>query len=188
MARGTASQIALGPGYLYIAELGTTEPSDLVTAWAAVSAAWKGPWYTKDGSEFKYSLKTDTVEVAEELDPISTPTTGRTATISFEFAELTANNLMRAMNAPTSAVVAGSGIVSIEPPDLGTEVRRMVGFEAEDHTERWIFRQVLQTGDTTITRQKGANNATIAMEYTLEKPATGSKLFKAILATARTGT
>ena len=95
---------------------------------------------------------------------------------------------MRAMNAPTSGVINAGSYVYLEPPDLGTEVRRMMGFESEDHTERWIFRQVFQTGDTTITRAKGSSNATIAMEYTLEKPATGSKLFKAMLATARTGT
>jgi hypothetical protein len=84
--------------------------------------------------------------------------------------------------------VAGSGIVSIEPPDFGTEVRRMVGWESEDHTERWIFRQCFQTGDTTITRAKGAAKATIAMQYTLEKPTTGARLYRVIMATARTGT
>jgi len=181
MARGTPSALGLGPGYLYMAELGTTEPSDLVTAWAAVSAAWKALGYTKTGSEFKYGLKVDPVDVAEELDPISNQATGRTSSVSFAMAEITATNMMRASNAPTSSITAGSGIVSFEPPDLGTEVRRMIGFESEDHTERWIYRQCFQTGEATITREKGANNATISVEFTLEKPATGAKLYKAIM-------
>jgi len=57
----------------------------------------------------------------------------------------------------------------------------MLGFESEDHSERWIFRQCFQTGDASIQRQKGANNATISVEFTLEKPASGSKLFKTIM-------
>lgn len=181
MARGTPASLALGPGYLYIAELGTTEPTDLATAWTAVSAAWKALGYSDDGSEFKYALSTDAVNVAEELDPVSVQTTGRTSTVTFALSEITATNLMRAMNADTTAITAGVGYVTIEPPDLGSEKRRMLGFESEDHQERWVFRQVFQTGDTTIKRSKGAANATMAMEFTLEKPATGSKLFKAIM-------
>lgn len=181
MARGTPAALALGPGYMYINNLGGTEPVDLVTAWTALAVPWTSLGYTDQGNTFKYSLATAPVQVAEELDPISTQTTGRTSSVSWAMAELTATNLSRAMNAPSSSITPGSGIVSFEPPDLGTEVRRMLGFESEDHTERWIFRQCFQTGDAQIQRQKGANNATISVEFTLEKPATGSKLFKAIM-------
>lgn len=183
MARGTPAALSLGPGYLYIAEIGTTEPTDIATPWAAVSSAWKTVGYTDSGSEFKYSLNTDQVQVAEELDPISNPVTGRTSTLTFAMAEVTATNLMRAFNAPSSQVVLSGALSTIEPPDLGTEVRRMIGFDSEDLTERWLFRQCFQTGDTTITRQKGANNATIAVEFTLEKPASGNRLFKVFMTT-----
>lgn len=181
MARGTPAALALGPGYLYIADLGTTEPTDLVTAWTTVSANWKALGYTDQGSTFKYAIQTNPVDVAEELDPISNQTTGRTADLAFALAEVTATNLMRATNAPSSSLTAGSGIMNYEPPDLGTEVRRMLGFESEDHTERWIFRQCFQTGDMSLQRQKGAANATISVDYMLEKPATGAKLYKVIM-------
>ncbi len=181
MARGTPGALALGPGTLYIAELGTTEPTDLATAWTTVDSDWKQIGYTDEGSEFTYSLSTDPVEVAEELDPIQIETTGRSSAVSFAMAEITATNLMRAMNAPTSSITPGTGIVTYEPPDLGSEVRRMLGFESEDHEERWVFRQCFQTGDATITRAKGAAKATISVEFTLEKPATGSKLYKVIM-------
>lgn len=183
MPRGTPANLALGPGYLYINDIGGTEPTDLTTPWTSLAVPWKALGYTDTGSTFKYTLATDTVTVAEELDPVSVQTTGRTSSVGFALAEITATNLMRALNAPTSAITAGAGIVSFEPPDLGTEVRRMLGFESEDHSERWIFRQCFQTGDATIQRQKGANNATISVEFTLEKPASGSKLFKAIMST-----
>jgi hypothetical protein len=58
----------------------------------------------------------------------------------------------------------------------------MLGFESEDHTERWVYRQGINTGQMKIARQKGQNNAVIDAEFMLEKPATGSKLFKAIFA------
>lgn len=181
MARGTPTALSLGPGYLYIGGLGSTEPTDLVTAWTALTVPWTALGYTDQGSTFKYALATAVVNVAEELDPISTQTTGRTATVTFALAELTATNLMRASNASTATLSTSGGVTAFEPPDLGTEIRRMLGFESEDHTERWIFRQCFQTGDLTIQRQKGANNATITVEYTLEKPATGSKLYKALM-------
>jgi len=62
-------------------------------------------------------------------------------------------------------------------------VRTMLGYESEDHTERWVWRQCLQTGQMKIVRAKGAANATIATVFSLEKPATGSRLFKAVLQT-----
>lgn len=181
MPRGTPANLALGPGYLYINNIGGTEPTDLTTPWTSLAVPWSAMGYTDAGSTFKYSLATATVNVAEELDALSVQTTGRTSSLAFAMAELTSTNLMRALNAPSSAITAGAGIVSFEPPDLGTEVRRMLGFESEDHSERWIFRQCFQTGDASIQRQKGANNATISVEFTLEKPASGAKLFKTIM-------
>jgi hypothetical protein len=180
-ARGTPTALALGPGYLYIGSMGRAEPADLTTAWAAVDAGWVLLGYTDTGSEFDYNLATATVDVAEELDPISNQTTGRTSTVKFAAAQMTITNLKLAMNG--GVVTVGTGIQTFEPPDLGTEVRTMIGFESEDHTERWVWRQCFQTGTLAITRQKGAAKATLPMEFTLEKPATGSRLYKAILST-----
>lgn len=181
MARGNPSALALGPGYLYSAPIGTTEPSDLTTAWGVVSASWVSIGYTEQGSEFKYAPATGAVNVEEELDPVTIVATGRTATVTFNMSEVTATHLKLAQNGGT--MTTGTGIVTFEPPDLGTEVRAMLGFEAEDHSERWVYRQCYQTGDLTISRRKGNTNATIATIWTLEKPATGSKLYKAIFAT-----
>jgi hypothetical protein len=178
VARGNPAALALGPGYLYIAPIGTTEPTDLVTAWATVSAAWVALGYTDQGSEFDYQLNTSPVNVAEELDAISNAPDGRQSSVKFNLAQITATNLKYASNGGT--VTTGTGIVTFEPPDLGTEVRVMLGFESEDHQERWVFRQGLQTGQLTIVRQKGANNATMSAEFMLEKPASGSRIYKAI--------
>jgi len=179
-ARGTPAQLALGPGYLYVGSLGRTEPTDLTTPWATVDPLWIFLGYTNNGSEFDYQLQTAAVDVAEELDPITNTPTGRQASVIFAAAQMTATNLSTALNG--GVITTGSGIVTVEPPDLGTEVRVMIGWESEDHQERWVFRQGLNTGQMKIARQKGANNAVIDEEFMLEKPATGSKLFKAIFA------
>ena len=56
--RGNRDQLALGPGYLYTAILATTEPADLVTPWAEVSATgWPSATPAPD-REFIYQLKT----------------------------------------------------------------------------------------------------------------------------------
>jgi len=178
--RGNREQIALGPGYLYTALLATTEPVDLVTPWAEVSDNWIALGYTGAGSEFGYQLKTSPVMVEEELDTITNAPDGRTSSVTFDLAQLTATNLAVASNG--GAITTGAGVVYFEPPDLGEEQRCMLGFQSEDGTERWIWRQAIMNGAMKITRKKGAANATIACTFELELPDTGQKLYRAILA------
>jgi len=182
MPRGNPGAIALGPGYLYIAVLGSTEPTDLTTPWASVDDAWTALGYTEEGSTFNYEVDSENVEVAEELDPVKVALTGRSLSLEFALAEITAANLKRALNGGT--ITTGTGIVTFEPPALGEEVRTMIGFESEDHTERWVYRQCLQVGNIAMARKKGADKSTLACSFSLEKPA-AAQPFKAILSTAR---
>jgi IPT/TIG domain len=196
--RGDPGALALGPGYLYTAGLLTSggvptpEPTDLVTAWEDVDPGWVLLGYTETGSEFNYALTSGNVEVAEELDPVMISTTGRTSTVTFTLAEMTAANLGMAMNGgiihyPADPNVEppydtySDDVVIVEPPDLGSELRVMMGFESEDHTERWVMRQCFQTGTMKIIRQKGTVIAGIAAVFSLEKPVTGKRLFAAIM-------
>lgn len=177
--RGNAPRVihGLGPGQLRIAALGSSEPVDLATAWPA---AWVPLGYTEEGSEFSYELATEPVEVAEEIDAISTVTTGRNITVAFASAEPTVENLKTALNGGT--ITTGVGIVTFEPPDLGTETRVMIGFETEDAKARYVWRQCFQTGTVSVQRRKGAAKATLPMEFAVEKPAAGGRPFKVIQA------
>lgn len=183
-ARGNPKAISLGPGYLYIAALGSTEPSDLITAW---DTAWTLLGYTEEGSEFSYEPSTDDVDVAEELDIIDVATTGRSISVSFTLAELTAENLKRAMNGGTLTTggIAPDTFQAFEPPVLGSETYTMLGFEAEDHEERWLFRNCRQTGNVQIQRRKGADKATIPTEWRCLKGALGENPFAAVISDAR---
>lgn len=183
MPRGNAGAIALGPGSLYIAVLGTPEPADLSTPWASVSPNWLQLGYTEEGSTFNYKASSDKVEVAEELDPIRIALTSRDLSLAFALAEITVTNLKRALNGGTIST-PGAGLVKFEPPALGEEVRTMLGFESEDHTERWVYRQCINLGDLGIARKKGAAKSTINCEYTLEKPPSALP-FSVLMSSAR---
>ncbi|WP_394620950.1 hypothetical protein JNUCC0626_18205 [Lentzea sp. JNUCC 0626] len=180
---GNAAPLSLGPGRLWVAPLGTALPTDLGTA---LDAAFKPVGYTEEGSEFSYELTSDPVEVAESLDPVFYRTTGRNGTVTFAMAENTVRNLTLAFNGG-SVTRTTSGAVSYEPPEPGTEVRKVLVFDSEDGEERWIFNQVFQGGSVTMSRRKGADKTTIPVEFRLEKPALGGAPFRAIYADERDG-
>lgn len=165
------------PGKLYIAPLGTVEPTDTHSAWPT---GWVPLGYTDEGSAFNYEISTDNVEVAEELDVLARVTTGRDASIEFALAEITYKNLSIAFN---GGIIVGDGSAwSFEPPDLGDEERVMIGWDAvrtvANNDLRMVFRQALQGGSIGIENRKGATKSTITANFQLEKPATGQKLLK----------
>lgn len=179
MATGNPSNLTLGAGTLYVAPLSSTEPTDLATAWPV---AWTALGYTQDGSSYKYDLKVEQIKVAEELDPVLYVSTERTISVSTALAEITAANLKRAMNGGT--ITTGSGIVTFDPPAIGSEVRIMLGWQSVDGLERWVFRKVIQMGSVQIDRKKAPNYASIPVEFACEVVA-GVQPFKAILGSAR---
>lgn len=178
MADFNAAAVRFGkPGKLYIAPLGTVEPTTAVAAWGA---GWVPMGYTDEGSAFNYEVSTDNVEVAEELDILARVTTGRDASVEFALAEITKRNLTIAFN---GGIVLGDGAAwSFEPPDLGDETRVMIGWDAHRNVAsndlRMIFRQCLQGGSIGLENRKGATKSTIAANFQLEKPATGLKILK----------
>lgn len=178
MADFNAAAVRFGkPGKLFIAPLGTTEPTTTTAAWPA---GWVPLGYTDEGSAFNYEISTDNVEVAEELDVLARVTTGRDASIEFALAEITYRNLTIAFN---GGIIVGDGTAwSFEPPDLGNETRVMIGWDAMPtvgaNDLRIIFRQCLQGGSLGLENRKGATKSTIAANFQLEKPANGAKLLK----------
>ncbi|MEU4594464.1 hypothetical protein [Micromonospora aurantiaca (nom. illeg.)] len=169
-------QLALGPGLLRIGALGSPEPVDLITPW---DAAWGEIGYTKEGSKITYELDTGAVEVAEEIDPVHIAINSRNLKVAFAMMQLTASNLKVALNGGT--ITTGSGIVVFEPHGPNEDQRIMLGFEASDGTERWVFREGLQTGNVELDRKKGSEAANIGNEFQLARPAPNIAPFKAIL-------
>ena len=170
--------IATGAGYLYIANLATTLPSNTV-AGSVFTDTWPAGWnllgVTKDGSEFDYTVTTDQILAAEYFDPLQIVTTARAASFKFELQQVSATTLKWALNGGT-LTPSSSGATQLNtytPAAPGGEVRAMLGWEAQDNTERLVMEQVFQTGTLTIARKKGSDNATLPVEFTAEVPASG---------------
>ncbi len=180
---GNPANVVLGAGTIYAGPIGTAEPTDLATAWAA---GWTQIGYTEEGNTFAYELSSEQVLVAEELDPVKQATTARNITVAFSHAELTATNLKRALNGGVvTPGPTGSTYSTYEPPTLGAEDRIMLGWQSEDGLERWVYRKCFQTGNISTARQKAPNKALIPVTFSLEKPAGGVHPFKVIFANSR---
>lgn len=180
---GTPSNVKLGPGLLYVAAIGTTEPT---TGSGALPSAWTAIGYTEEGTAIGVEQTFSDVEVAEELDPVKTVQTGRMTSVKFDMAELTAANLKRALNGGTISAPS-MGFVTFEPADLGSETRIMLIWASDDHEELWLFRRVLQVGNIEIPRRKAPAKAKIPVEFKCEIPSNGDPIFKAWFATAVAG-
>lgn len=170
MATGTltTTNVDMGPGYLYVAAIGTTEPADCSTA---LPSAWYTVGYTESGSAFSNEITTEDIEVAEELEPIDVRETKRLVTVEWETAEVTRRNLALAMNAGAGAP---NSAASIEPPALGSSVYVMLAWDSmltPDATNiRRLFRRCKNTSNIQIQNRKAPQKALIPMTFRCVKP------------------
>lgn len=170
--------LATDPGFLFWAPIGTAEPTHAVLG-SVFSDSWAAAWVrlgaTEEGHAFNWQTTFDPVTVAELLDPVKYVTTGRTGSLAFALDDFHANNVKRALNGGT-LTTTGSGATTMTtytPPALGAEVRCMIGWESQDGTERLIAYQCINTGQVSIARRKGSDNAALPLEFVLELPASG---------------
>jgi hypothetical protein len=161
--------LAKGPGTLFWTTPGVAEPSYTVAA-SIFDSTWTG-WFqlgiTKEGSEFTYDLSQDPIQAAEYLDDIDQVTTGRVVTIKFELMRINATNLARALNRPT-VTTTGSGTTlrsTVKAPALGAELYCQIGWQSQDDTERIVMMNAFQIGGISMSRKKGADVATLPLEF-----------------------
>lgn len=181
---GTPGNVDVGPGLLYVAPIGTAEPT---TPTATPDEAWVAIGYTDTGNVFTANTTIENVEVAEELDPIRKLATRRDAMVEFAMAEFTATNLSIAFNGGQITGPTG-GYVSFEPPDLGDEQRLMLMWRDDYGEEQLVCRRVIQIGSLGIPRNKAPNKAVIPVQLGLEKPLDGSKIFEYLVPASRSYT
>ena len=174
------------PGYLFIAPLLSTEPSNTV-AGSVFTDAWPAAWLplgaTEDGTDWTYGSTVEPMNAAEFFDAIQYVTTERHGSIAFNLLNFGASNYRRALNGGVTALAPTSGtgataLYEVEPPDPGSEVRCMVGWESLDNTVRLVCRQTIQGGEIASAYKKAPTEAVIPCTFNLEKPASGAKPFK----------
>lgn len=185
--------ILTSPGYLFIAPIGSTLPTNTVVG-SVFTDSWDAAWLplgaTEDGSEFSYSSSVEPVTVAEFFDPISYWTTERGGKIAFNLANFGASNYRRALNGGVTALAATSGsgttaLYDVEPPSPGSEVRCMVGWESLDNTVRLVCRQTLQGGEITTAFKKAPGLGVIPCTFNLEKPSSAQPFKLSFAGSAR---
>ncbi len=173
--------ILTDPGYLFIAPLASTLPTNTV-AGSVFTDAWPAAWLpfgaTEDGSQLAYNVGVEPVEVAEFFDPIAYRTTSRAASFAFNLANWGLTNYRRAMNGGVAALAPTSGtgataLYTLTPPVPGTEVRCMIGWESLDNTARLVCHQTLQGGEITTAFKKAPDLALIPCTFNLEVPSSG---------------
>lgn len=182
-----------GPGTLYAAPLGTTEPTSVTGGWPA---GWVALGYTNQGSEFDDTPTFQQIKVEEEVYAIRNVLTDKKSTLTFVLSELTEQNLALALNGGITSVVSGvetvngDGSLSVQPPAPGLEGRVMLGWDsipkagssgtALNVFGRLVLRQCIQTGAVKMVHRKGSNVATIACQFELEVPSGGLEPWSAI--------
>lgn len=166
------------PGFIFIAPLASTLPTNTV-AGSVFTDAWPAAWLplgaTEEGSTLNYSTTVEPVTVAEFFDPISYRITERGGSIAFNLADWTLTNYRRALNGGVAALAATSGtgatsLGTLEPPDPGSEVRSMIGWESLDNTVRFVARQTMQGGEISSAFAKAPAKALIPCTFQMEVP------------------
>lgn len=173
------------PGFLWIAPIGTADPTPTVTAGVfsdTIPAAWLALGATTEGSEFTYGMGVEPVRAAEFPDPITYFDGEREGNIAFALMNWTLTNVRRALNGGIAAIVpagvAGSELAELEPPAVGTRVRSMILWQSTDDTVRLVLRQVFNGSELTLGARRSPDVASIPFQFQLETPATGVKPWK----------
>lgn len=169
-AGGTPANIVIGPGRLYYAALGTSEPTDCSTA---LPSAWKVVGYTEAGTTVNIEITVEGIYVAEELEPVALQNTKRAVSIDVEMAEATRANLglLLGVSAPANSVAV------LNPPVTGTEVAYMYVWDKLDTPDatntRWVFRSAKPSGTIPLKRQKAPAKTTFSVKLLCNKTSAG---------------
>lgn len=174
--------LSFGAGYLLTSALGIGAPANTV-AGSVFTDNWPVGWnlygVTREGHTLNLEIDTEPIEAAEYVDPLLTVTTGRTIGVEMELMQIHLTNFQRAFNGGTKST-SGAGatlLTTYTLPAIGSETRCQIGWESVDGTERWWAMQCFQTGSVSIQRNKGAENASLPLTYTMEPDASSQPIY-----------
>lgn len=163
---GSPSDITLGPGWLFMAPLGTTEPSDSTTA---LPSAWISLGYTEDGHDLTIGRTNDEIKVAESAYPVKVVNSEMNVKLKTRLAEPTLRNLTLALgngaagsNSATSLELSTTltGVMLVHDSHYGTLTTN----------RRKVFREVYPIGDLSTMMKKSPNKTTFDVELAAVLP------------------
>lgn len=142
-----------GRAYMYLAAVGTTQPSDTTTAldagWAPVGL------FTQDSLSFSTEPQFEEVQSHQSDYPVRRFQTGDAATVSVDLQEFNEDNLVSVFGGG-AVTDEGGGIYKYTAPTLGSRAEVAVVIEAIDGTkrQRWVFPRCLQVEGVDISLNK----------------------------------
>ena len=160
-----ANTVSVGGGTIYMAPLGTAEPTTVSGPWTS----WVDLGYTEKGLTFSISTTTADVLVDEEFYALSTSVTAKSGRVAFALSQLTSKNLQVANNGGTITTTGGYTVFT--PPAPGVEQRIMLAWAAAALDESYIWRKCFQVGNAATQRSKVLPQALLPVEFNVEKPA-----------------
>jgi hypothetical protein len=168
-AGGSSANIHLGPGRLYYAPLGTAEPA---TAIAALPSAWRVVGYTESGTQIEAEVTSESIMVAEELDPVLIVQTSRMTRLTVEMVEMAVSKLAFAMGGSATRV---DDATAFDFPDPASVTGFMLVWDSHEsptdaNNRRWIFRAVYPNGTITINRNKAPQKASMSASFMCAVP------------------
>jgi hypothetical protein len=112
----TPYNLVQGPGDLYLAPFGTTEPLDSAATVAAgvPGGAWAGVGGTDADVTMEVDVTYEDLKVDQLLDLVGARATERSITIKTQLREVTLTNMANALNSTVTTTVSGSYTV-LEP-------------------------------------------------------------------------
>jgi hypothetical protein len=159
MATNVANLVQ-GPGTIYAADFGATEPAETAVALLAAPAApWKDLGGTTDGANLNISQEFAELLVDQVVDVPGRRLTKRDMSLSTNLAELTLENLSYGLNGGTVSVPV-AGVQKYEP-DTGTSATQpdykailLDCFAPAQRKRRIGLRRVLNTSGVEFAYQK----------------------------------
>ncbi|HEU4754004.1 MAG TPA: hypothetical protein VFU47_12920 [Armatimonadota bacterium] len=110
----TVTNLAAGPGQLYVADFGATEPSDVSTP---LDAGWRNVGGTLDGITLRLTQEWFALQVDQSAYEAGRVRTSGGVQIQTNLAEVTLQNLAAAFSLPDDAVTTAAGMETLEPDD-----------------------------------------------------------------------
>jgi len=158
MADVTTTNLAMGPGNLFIGDFGATEPADSAIASDPSDVAWRYVGGTVGGLTFTVTQQFKELEVDQLVETPERRVTRREASFKTQLAEATLENLALALNSGT--ITPGVGYDTFEPANVtsgdspGYKAGIFDGYGGGGLRRRVIMRKILSTDNVDVASSK----------------------------------
>lgn len=165
---GNPANVPIDVGALYVAALGTTEPTGNTSAQPGPLAGFRPIGYTNKGTTATpYKPTVSPIFVEEEVYAIRQVVSQVDSMVDFTMAEITRANLALAINAGANAV---NDTTPLQPVTPGAELNVMILWDSIITGARWLYRSGIQAAAVAINRNKAPANSLMTVSFALVKP------------------